>query len=67
MNLPDDRWRVADRLFSTTARLHLALAGRLDAITLKALMKNPADRHGTVGRLIADIEEHLESSSGRSW
>jgi serine/threonine protein kinase len=45
---------------STTRRaLARSLAGNLDAITLKALAKNPADRYPTVDAFAQDLTRHL--------
>src|SRR3569833_1180268 len=46
---------------STTARsLARALAGDLDNIVLKALMKNPGDRYASASAFAQDITNHLE-------
>jgi serine/threonine protein kinase/TolB-like protein len=44
---------------STPARLRRRLSGDLDAIVLRALMKEPEPRYATAGDLAADIRRHL--------
>ncbi|MEM9554719.1 MAG: serine/threonine-protein kinase [Acidobacteriota bacterium] len=41
-------------------RLRRLLRGDLDAIVLKALRKEPAERYGSVDELVADLTRHLE-------
>jgi serine/threonine protein kinase/tetratricopeptide (TPR) repeat protein len=45
---------------STPDRLRRRLRGDLDAIVLKALEKEPAQRYATAGDLAADVRRHLE-------
>lgn len=42
------------------ARLRRALRGDLDAIVLKALRKEPAERYGSVADLMEDLRRHLD-------
>ena len=51
--------QVAANRHLTPARLKRELRGDLDAIVLKALRKQPADRYASVADLAADVERHL--------
>lgn len=46
---------------TTAAGLSRELRGDLDAVLLRCLEKDPADRYADVGELDADLEAHLES------
>jgi eukaryotic-like serine/threonine-protein kinase len=50
---------AAARRASTPGRLRRELAGDLDAIVAKALMKEPARRYESAEALAADLERHL--------
>ncbi|MCG8455291.1 MAG: serine/threonine-protein kinase [Holophagales bacterium] len=58
--LPEDRSRPILELRRTSMRRALRrLSGDLDAIVMKAIAHDPADRYGTPAELAADIERHL--------
>ena len=50
-----------ERGLANSKQLARALSGDLDAIILKALRQNPADRYATVEQFDADILRHLEN------
>jgi serine/threonine-protein kinase len=62
---------AAARRASTPAALRRALAGDLDAIVAKALMKDPAQRYESAEALAADLERHLRcepvQARGGGW
>ena len=55
----DDAATLAAQRDLTPERLRRELRGDLDAIVLKALRKDPAQRYASVADLAADIENHL--------
>jgi tRNA A-37 threonylcarbamoyl transferase component Bud32/tetratricopeptide (TPR) repeat protein len=50
---------IAAKRHLTPERLRRELRGDLDAIVLKALRKQPAQRYASVGDLVADVERYL--------
>jgi eukaryotic-like serine/threonine-protein kinase len=56
-----DAAALAQRRELSPQRLRKELRGDLDAIVLKALRKDPAQRYATVGDLIADLQAHRAS------
>ena len=50
---------AAERDAADSACLRSSLSGDLDTIILKALRKSPADRYGTIGHFIDDVERFL--------
>lgn len=52
---------VAEARRTRPARLARTLGGDLDAIVMKAIRKDPADRHASVAELDADLADHLAS------
>lgn len=52
---------VAEARRSAADRMARELRGDLDAIVLRCLRKNPADRYSDVGELDADLENYLNS------
>jgi len=67
---PIDATAAAQRS-STPAALRRALAGDLDAIVAKALMKDPAQRYESAEALAADLERHQRfepvQARGAGW
>ena len=51
---------VAEARRTTPQRLRRLLAGDLDAIILKAIRREPAQRYASVERLAEDVRRHLE-------
>lgn len=49
-----------ERKFTTAKLLSRQIAGDLDAIILKAMRKDPADRYASVDQFDADIQRHLD-------
>ncbi|MBL0122644.1 MAG: serine/threonine protein kinase [Betaproteobacteria bacterium] len=49
-----------ERKLTTAKLLSRQIAGDLDAIILKAMRKNPADRYASVDQFDADIQRHLD-------
>ena len=52
---------AADRRLSSAKQLSRQILGDLDAIVLKAMRRNPADRYTSVDQFDDDIRRHLES------
>ncbi len=50
-----------ERGFANARQLSRALSGDLDAIVLKALRRDPADRYASVEQFDEDLRRHLES------
>ena len=57
---------TADRRQSTPGRLARSLRGELDAVLLKALARNPADRYPSAEALRADLTRWLEGHPVRA-
>jgi eukaryotic-like serine/threonine-protein kinase len=51
---------AAERQCSTVKTLAAKIAGDLDAIVLKAMRKNPAERYASIEQFDADLAAHLE-------
>ncbi len=58
--------RVHESRRSDSQRLGRALRGDLDAIVLKALQREPADRYGSIPELADDIRRHLDHEPVRA-
>lgn len=52
---------AAERKCASTKTLSRQVAGDLDAIILKAMRKNPADRYASIEQFDDDIQRHLDS------
>lgn len=51
--------KIAAKRHLTAERLRRELRGDLDAIVLKALRKQPAQRYASVGEFVADVQRYL--------